>query len=110
MIGYILKLIRVANNNMSTKDVAKMLDVSSSHISLIEKGDKKPSLTMLKKISSVYNIPLSEILLFDEIQEQKGLNYQQTLKMILEYYVAIDSKNVVKISEEHDMNFVKKLK
>jgi len=87
MIGYILKLVRVANNNMSAATAAKMLGVSSTFICEIEKGNKKPSITTLKKISSIYNIPLSEILLFDELQEQNSLSYQQTLKMILEYYI-----------------------
>ena len=87
MLGEVLKAIRVANNGMSTKLAAERAQVSSTYINLIENGSKNPSYTTLKKLATAYNIPLSQIFLFDENQEENNLTYQQLLILILKYYV-----------------------
>ena len=86
MLGYILKLTRIAIN-MSTKDAAIKSGVSSTYISEVESGNKTPSLSMLKKIALTYDISVSKLLLFEELATEQNLNYQETLKLILEYYV-----------------------
>lgn len=87
MIGYILKLIRIANNNLTIKEAADKLGVSQAYVSSIESGNKKPSLNTITKFATAYDISPSRIVLFDEIQTQTGLSYQETLKMVLDYYV-----------------------
>lgn len=86
MLGYILKLTRIAIN-MSTKEAAIKAGTSSTYISEVESGNKTPSLSMLKKIAITYDISVSKLLLFEELATEQNLNYQETLKLILEYYV-----------------------
>lgn len=86
MLGNVLKLIRFANE-MSTKDAAQNSNVSSTYISEVENGNKNPSISVLKKIAETYNIPLSQIFLFEELQIQDNLSNRQLLIMILEYYI-----------------------
>ena len=86
MLGYILKLTRIAND-MSIKQAAEKTGVSSAYFSEIESGNKKPTLSMLKKICETYNLPVSSLLSFEEIATAKNLNYQEALIMILKYYV-----------------------
>ena len=83
MIGDILKLIRIANENMSIKEAANKIGISEAYISEIEQGNKQFSLNTLKKFSSVYNVPASKIMLWDEEQE----DYQRTLLIILKHYL-----------------------
>lgn len=101
MIGDILRTIRVANENMSIKDAANKIGISAAYISEIEQGNKQFSLNTLKKFSSVYNVPLSKIMLWDEEQE----DYQHTLIKILKYYLfEQDTKNT-----EQDINYTKNM-
>ena len=86
MLGLVLKLTRIANN-ITTKSVADKSGISSTFICDIENSRKKVSLENLKAIVKVYDIPLSKILFFEEKATEKQMNYQQILKMILEYYV-----------------------
>lgn len=91
-MGNVFRLIRIANNNMSVKDAAEQIGVSSSYLCDIESGRKNISLESLNKLASFYNIPASQILLIDEAQIENNLDYKQTLKLILEYYILIDRK------------------
>lgn len=86
MLGTILKLIRIAND-MSTKNAAETTGISSTYISEVESGNKSPSISPLNSIANTYNIPASKILLFEETAVEHQLNYQQILKLILEYYI-----------------------
>ena len=104
-MGNVFRLIRIANNNMTVTDAAKQLEVSSSYLCDIESGRKNVSLKILNKFSSFYNIPVSQILLIDEAQIEDNLDYKQTLKLILEYYILIEDKNQTKTND----NRVKKL-
>lgn len=55
--GKALKLAR-ALANLSQKELAKKAGLDPSHISLIEKGSRRPSLTALEKLSSALQIPI----------------------------------------------------
>lgn len=81
-LGNVLKLIRIAQE-MSTKDLADKMDVSSTYISEVEANNKRPSLEMLSKYSEALGISRSTILYFDEEGEKIGYNYQQLLYTIL---------------------------
>ena len=65
MLGEALRLIRVFND-LKQNELSKRLGVSTSHISEIEKGVKVPSLDLLQKYSSEFDIPVSEIMFFAE--------------------------------------------
>lgn len=86
MINKILKITRIIND-MSIKSVSENSGFSYSYISEIERGKKSPTISTLKSIAKVYNIPVSKLFLFEEITEEKQLNYQQISKMILDYYL-----------------------
>lgn len=87
MVGNILKLIRYVNNDMSTKEVADKMGVRISYVCDIESGRKNVTMNTLQKFSSIYNIPVSTILLFDELQTKNHLTRIETLKNIVEYYI-----------------------
>lgn len=86
MLNTILKVTRLVNE-MTIKSVAEKSGVSYSCISELEAGKKSPTITTLKSLAKIYNIRVSRLLLFEEIAVEQQLNYQQILKMILEFYI-----------------------
>jgi transcriptional regulator with XRE-family HTH domain len=65
MIGEALRLIRTFHD-LKQNQLADQLGISTSHLSEIEKGVKKPSLDLLERYSKQFSMPLSEILFFAE--------------------------------------------
>lgn len=82
-IGYVLKLLRIAKD-MSIKELASIMKVSSSYICEIESGVKKPSLNMISKYSEALGVSKSTIMYFDERGGSIGYNYQHLLIEILQ--------------------------
>lgn len=66
-IGKNIKVIRV-NKEMTQKELADMLGITTTYLSLIENNAKKPSLTLVEKISKTLEIPLA--MLFTELTFQ----------------------------------------
>jgi len=85
-LGNVLKLLRIANE-MSIKDLATKMAVSSTYISEVEANNKKPSLDMLTKYSEALNVNKSAILYFDEEGAKISYHYQKLLLKILEQIV-----------------------
>ncbi|MEW6003288.1 MAG: helix-turn-helix transcriptional regulator [Nitrospirota bacterium] len=56
-VGKNIKLFRI-NANLKQKELAKKLEIKDSYLSLIENEKKEPSLSLLKKISEVLNVPI----------------------------------------------------
>lgn len=92
MLGETLRIVRVATGNIKQKEVANAVGVSRVYISEIEKGKSTPSLKLLTKLSEFYNIPLSQLLLIDDLAEKQSLTYQQTLIMVLDYYLSKETE------------------
>lgn len=86
MLNTTLKCLRVANE-LSQKEASIKIGMSAAQVSDLESGKKKPSLNALTKYSETFNIPVSRILKFDEMQNENGWGYQELLKNILMYYV-----------------------
>lgn len=86
MIGYVLKLIRIANENMTCKEAADKIGIAQSFVAELENGNRNPSQKTLEKISLAYGIPISKILFLDERHDEDNLSYQELLMMILQYY------------------------
>lgn len=61
--------------NVKQIDLAKVLNISQSHLSLIESGEKRPSLTLVLKISEALNIDPGELV-------SKDKNYTALKKII----------------------------
>jgi transcriptional regulator with XRE-family HTH domain len=60
-----LRLIRVYHD-LKQKDAATRLGVSTSYISEIERGDKTPTLAVIQKYASAFDMPVSSIMFFAE--------------------------------------------
>ena len=73
MENFITKLRKL--NKLSQEDLAKKIGVSRPTLIAIEKGEKDITVSQLKKLSEIFDIPL-EILLDDELSVDKKIDYQ----------------------------------
>lgn len=67
MIHRALKLLR-NYHNIKQKDLAKALNLSPSHLSEIESGEKPVSYELLERYGRVLKMPVSTITLFSEME------------------------------------------
>lgn len=65
MLNEALRLIR-AYHDISQTQLCLALGFSNSHLSEIESGKKTPSLDLLQKYSSYFDIPVSSLIFFSE--------------------------------------------
>ena len=65
MLNKALRLIRVFHD-MKQNEAADKLGISKSYLSEIEKGHKEPSLELLRKYETAFDIPTSSIMFFSE--------------------------------------------
>lgn len=65
MLNEALRLIRVYHD-MNKAELARALGFSRSHITEIESGNKKVTLSTLERYSNYFEIPMSSIMLFAE--------------------------------------------
>ena len=65
MIHDALRLIRVFHE-LKQFELAEKLGVSKSHISEIEKGNKSPSLDLVRRYAIEFKLPVSSIMFFAE--------------------------------------------
>ena len=65
MLGEALRLIRVFHD-MKQNELAKLLGVSQSHLSDIERGEKTPSNELVTRYAQQFDLPVSSIWFFDE--------------------------------------------
>lgn len=59
-IGTNIKIIRIAKN-ISQKQLAYSLGITTNYLSMVENNQKKPSLTLLEKLAQVLQTPLQNI-------------------------------------------------
>lgn len=69
-VGKNIKLFRI-NANLKQKELAKKVGIKDSYLSSIENEKKEPSLSLLKKISEVLDVPIS--MFFWENMEKDGI-------------------------------------
>ncbi len=60
-----LRLVRVFHD-MNQTTLAERLAISKSYLSEIEAGKKQPTLELLQKYASTFNMPLSSLVFFAE--------------------------------------------
>ena len=65
MLHEALRLIRVFHD-LKQFELAERLNISKSHISEIENGNKTPSFELIQKYSDEFKMPVSAILFFAE--------------------------------------------
>lgn len=68
MIGKTIKFLRVAKG-LKQSDLAERVKVSTNYISLIENDKREPSLTFLRELARILDIPVG--LLFLELDMSK---------------------------------------
>lgn len=83
MIGDILKRLRKIYGYTGV-ELSEKLNISPSFLSEIENNKKKPSLELLQKISDVYGIRLSSLILLSENyndaeKQNKGSQFMQSI-------------------------------
>lgn len=65
-IGKSIKFIRIAAD-IKQGEMAQKLDVSQNYLSLLENNKSEPSLSLLKKISNVFNVPIGFLLVEENV-------------------------------------------
>lgn len=75
-------LLRVARNK-KVKDLAEELNVTSSYIHSIEKGEKIPSLQLLIKYADALNVSPDILLSFSPIDKGEHMFYEKSLLKLL---------------------------
>lgn len=80
MINKALRLIRTFHD-ISQSDMSGRLGISKSYLSEIESGKKQPTLEILEKYSTEFEIPLSSIMFFSENIESNKLGEKVRLSL-----------------------------
>lgn len=65
MLNKALRMTREFHR-MTQATLANRLEISSSYLSEIEGGKKRPSLDLLEKYANIFDVPASTFLLFEE--------------------------------------------
>jgi len=73
MFGDTLKRTRLIYG-YNAKEMSERLSISNSYLSEIENGKKKPSLDILERYASIYEIKLSSLILLSEEVESSNNN------------------------------------
>ena len=64
-LGTAIKLIRTSSG-LKQKDVATKVGVTSNYISLVESGNREPSVSLLKKLATIFGVPVGLFFLWEE--------------------------------------------
>ncbi len=100
MLNQALRLVRVYHD-LSQTQLSYELGISNSFLSEIESGRKQPSLDLLTRYSSKFDIPVSSLLFFSEQLDRNKptdkirVTLAKKVVSLLEWVAAKDSKNVV---------------
>ena len=87
-IGRIIKTLRTAAG-LNQKQFANRLSISPSALSLIENGEREPSLGVLKAVSRHFGVPLSVLFIEGEpipegLTEQQATNYCRVQDLMMD--------------------------
>ncbi|MTI49127.1 helix-turn-helix transcriptional regulator [Sporosalibacterium faouarense] len=63
--------IQRAKMGINQSDLGKLVGVSRQTISLIERGDYNPSITLVLKLCKVFNVSVEEVFCYQEDQENE---------------------------------------
>ena len=88
--GSTIKQFRI-KEKISQKELAKQAGITPSYLSSLEKGKNAPSITLLKKISAVLNVPC-EIVLWESVEINNELSEEdkktvELAKLIVRHYL-----------------------
>lgn len=93
-IGLTLKLLRTASS-LTQSSLAKDLKVTANYLSLLEKGRKEPSLSLLKRFSKRFDVPLGYLLwlALEDGQSNEELDLKQKMDELLVNIIREKGKN-----------------
>lgn len=63
-----LREIRISKG-LSAEEVANAVGVTENYITMIERGARRPSITLALRLEKFYGIPISELFKRDEVNE-----------------------------------------
>ena len=61
-----------AGKDLSQEELAKLCSVSRQTISLIERGDYSPSVTLALKIARIFQVSVEDIFMYEEDEDETG--------------------------------------
>jgi transcriptional regulator with XRE-family HTH domain len=64
-LGQVTKLIRTASG-LRQNELAKRLRVTANYISMVENGKREPSVSFLRELARVFNVPVGLFFLWEE--------------------------------------------
>jgi transcriptional regulator with XRE-family HTH domain len=64
-LGQATKLIRTASG-LRQNELAKRLHVTANYISMVENGKREPSVSFLRELARVFNVPIGFFFLWEE--------------------------------------------
>lgn len=77
--GELLKELR-GNLHLSLRDVEKETGISNSYLSQLERNERNiPTLNILKKLCSLYNVPITDFLCFASIELLPNIRFEPPL-------------------------------
>ena len=69
-LGQAIKLVRTANG-LRQKEIARKLGVTPNYVSLIESGNRGPSISFLNRLADVLGVPVGVFFLWQESPKKK---------------------------------------
>jgi len=101
-IGKSIKFVRIAAD-LKQGDMADKLGVSQNYLSLIENGKKEPSLSFLRKVSEIFDVPLSFLILEgSEDFESQQPDVDDIYKKLHSLMLDVQRKRIKKAHESAD--------
>ena len=80
MVGKTIKFLRIAKG-LKQSDLAERIKVSANYISLIENDKREPSLSLLKELASVLDIPVGLLFLESDMSKKDVSPQERDLLM-----------------------------
>jgi transcriptional regulator with XRE-family HTH domain len=94
-LGQAIKLVRTANG-LRQKEIARKLNVTPNYVSLIESGNREPSISFLNRLAEVLGVPVGVFFLWQESPKEKKpinqLNKMRDLLVQLEAFHLLSTK------------------
>ncbi|MBZ5645433.1 MAG: helix-turn-helix domain-containing protein [Acidobacteriia bacterium] len=81
-LGTAIKLIRTSSG-LKQKEIATRLGVTSNYISLVESGNREPSVSLLKKMASVFGVPVGLFFLWEDGEDASSKENINQLRRLL---------------------------
>lgn len=79
----VLKALRIIHE-YNISELASALQISQSHLSRIENGEKNPSDELLERYSKLFRVKVKTLKFFEQKRDDENMEYKKLLFLILE--------------------------